>query len=62
MGGFHLLDKSVRELNDINTTFKKLGIENVGPTHCTGEKAIEIFQESYKANCIDMQVGKSIEV
>lgn len=62
MGGFHLLDKSTREINNINDIFNQLGIENVGPAHCTGEEATEKFQESYKANCIDIKVGKTIEV
>jgi 7,8-dihydropterin-6-yl-methyl-4-(beta-D-ribofuranosyl)aminobenzene 5'-phosphate synthase len=62
MGGLHLLNKSAREINNINNTFRQLGIENVGPTHCTGEEAIVIFKESYKANCIDVKVGKTIEV
>lgn len=62
MGGLHLLNKSAREINNINNTLRQLGIENVGPTHCTGEEAIVIFKESYKANCIDVKVGKTIEV
>jgi 7,8-dihydropterin-6-yl-methyl-4-(beta-D-ribofuranosyl)aminobenzene 5'-phosphate synthase len=62
MGGFHLLKKSVSEIKDINSTFQQLGIEHIGPSHCTGEEAIGIFKESYKTHCIDIQVGKIIEV
>jgi 7,8-dihydropterin-6-yl-methyl-4-(beta-D-ribofuranosyl)aminobenzene 5'-phosphate synthase len=62
MGGFHLIDKSAREINNINNTFRQLGIENVGTAHCTGEEATEKFKKSYKANCIDVKVGKTIEV
>jgi len=62
MGGFHLLKKSVSEIKNINDTFHQLSIEHIGPSHCTGEEAFAIFQESFKANCIDIKVGKTIEV
>jgi 7,8-dihydropterin-6-yl-methyl-4-(beta-D-ribofuranosyl)aminobenzene 5'-phosphate synthase len=62
MGGFHLLKKSVSEIKNINDTFHQLSIEHIGPSHCTGEEAIAIFKESFKANCIDIKVGKTIEV
>lgn len=62
MGGFHLLNKSVSEIKNINDTFQQLGIGHVGPAHCTGEEAIAIFKASFKANCIDIKVGKTIEV
>jgi len=61
MGGFHLLDKSISEINNINNKFRQLGIEHVGPAHCAGEEAIAIFKESYKTRCIDIEVGKIIE-
>jgi 7,8-dihydropterin-6-yl-methyl-4-(beta-D-ribofuranosyl)aminobenzene 5'-phosphate synthase len=62
MGGFHLLKKSVSEIKNINDTFHQFSIEHIGPSHCTGEEAIAIFKESFKANCIDIKVGKTIEV
>jgi 7,8-dihydropterin-6-yl-methyl-4-(beta-D-ribofuranosyl)aminobenzene 5'-phosphate synthase len=61
MGGFHLLDKSMNEINYIDNKFLQLDIEHVGPAHCTGEEAIAIFKESYKTRCIDIEVGKIIE-
>ena len=62
MGGFHLLNKSVSEIKNINDTFQQLCIKHVGPSHCTGEEAIGIIKESYKTRCIDIHVGKIIEV
>jgi len=62
MGGFHLLKKSDSEIKTINDTFQRLGIEHIGPSHCTGEEAIGIFKDSYKTRCIDIKVGKTIEV
>ncbi|MEN6321119.1 MAG: MBL fold metallo-hydrolase [Syntrophaceae bacterium] len=62
MGGFHLLNKSISEIKNINDTLQQFGVEHIGPSHCTGEEAIGIFKESYKKRCIDIQVGKIIEV
>lgn len=61
MGGFHLLNKSVSEMRSINDAFQRFGVEYIGPSHCTGEEAIEIFEESYKERCINIEVGKTIE-
>jgi metal-dependent hydrolase (beta-lactamase superfamily II) len=58
MGGFQLLDKSVSEINML----RELGIKHVEPAHCTGKEATEKFQEPCKANCIDVEVGKTMEV
>jgi 7,8-dihydropterin-6-yl-methyl-4-(beta-D-ribofuranosyl)aminobenzene 5'-phosphate synthase len=62
MGGFNLIYKSIGEVNNINDKFNQLGVEKVGPAHCTGEEAIAIFKESFKTKCIDVKVGKTIEV
>ncbi|HNS14072.1 MAG TPA: MBL fold metallo-hydrolase, partial [Syntrophorhabdaceae bacterium] len=62
MGGFHLLDEPVIKIKEVNNTLRELGVHNIGPSHCTGEDAIEIFKESYRENFIDIRAGKTIEV
>jgi len=62
MGGFHLLDKSVKKIKEINNKLRELGVQYIGPAHCTGEGATKIFKESYKENFIDIKVGHTIEV
>ena len=57
-GGFHLLSKSEDEVMEIINEFKDLGVMKVGPTHCTGDKAIELFKEAYKENFVQMGVEK----
>lgn len=59
-GGFHLLNKSEDEVNQIISKFKGLGVRKVGATHCTGDKAIELFKKAYKENFVQMGVGKVI--
>jgi 7,8-dihydropterin-6-yl-methyl-4-(beta-D-ribofuranosyl)aminobenzene 5'-phosphate synthase len=62
MGGFHLLDNHNRKLLDINNRLRELGVQCVGPAHCSGEDAESIFKKSYKKNYIYVAVGRIIEV
>jgi len=58
LGGFHLMNKSEKEMDDILKGFQDLKIVRVGATHCTGEKQINIFREAYGENFIELGVGK----
>jgi 7,8-dihydropterin-6-yl-methyl-4-(beta-D-ribofuranosyl)aminobenzene 5'-phosphate synthase len=62
LGGFHLLDRDKREVDFIADKLKNLGVEKVGPTHCTGEEAIQIFHEKFGDDLIRIGVGATIEV
>jgi NADH:ubiquinone oxidoreductase subunit H len=42
--------------------FQELGVEKVGATHCTGEKAIEAFRKAYGARFIEMGAGRVVEL
>ena len=42
VGGFHLGDKSRNQLRNIIAEFRRLGVQKVSPTHCTGEEAIAL--------------------
>lgn len=58
--GFHLLQHSERDVKDIIKTFKEIGVKNCGATHCTGEKAIKMFQDAYSEHFIKMGTGKVV--
>jgi 7,8-dihydropterin-6-yl-methyl-4-(beta-D-ribofuranosyl)aminobenzene 5'-phosphate synthase len=60
MGGFHLIDKSRKELESVVSDFRELGVRYAAPTHCSGDGAREIFKETYKENYIEVGVGRSI--
>lgn len=60
MGGFHLLNKSWKELKKVVSTFKHLRVKYVGPCHCSGELARQIFEEEYREYFINVGVGKGI--
>ncbi|MFO8053117.1 MAG: MBL fold metallo-hydrolase [Candidatus Omnitrophota bacterium] len=61
-GGFHLMNKERREIKLIVQKLKDLGINYVGPTHCTGYEAQQIFKEAFKDRYISIKVGKTITV
>ena len=61
-GGFHLAQKSDAEVKRIIEEFRELGVLKVGPSHCTGDKAIQLFKDAYGDNYIKIGVGKVIEI
>ncbi len=56
VGGFHYPPIScVKE-------FRKLKVEKVAPSHCTGDLVREAFRKEYKENFIEYGVGRIIEI
>lgn len=62
MGGFHLMGSPARKLLDVNNRLRTLGVQCVGPAHCSGEDAESVFRKSYKKNYIDVVAGRTIEI
>lgn len=61
-GGFHLMNHSDSEVNQIIEEFRELGVEKCGATHCTGDRAIELFKEAFGENYVPMGVGQVIKL
>jgi 7,8-dihydropterin-6-yl-methyl-4-(beta-D-ribofuranosyl)aminobenzene 5'-phosphate synthase len=61
-GGFHLLDKRIEEIKATVEKFRELGVKSAGPTHCTGDDAERLFEESYKDNFVQIKVGMILDV
>jgi len=61
-GGFHLLDKSEKEMEGIISELRTLGVVKCGATHCTGEKQIKMIKDAYGANFIEMGAGNTIVI
>ena len=61
-GGFHLIGQDERLIKLIAEEFKKMGVTKVGPTHCTGREAEEIFKDKYKDDFISINVGQTLEL
>ena len=62
MGGFHLRSKSEAEVRAILTDFRRLGVEKVAPSHCTGDHSIAMFAEEYGDDFIRSGAGKIFHV
>ncbi len=60
LGGFHLYDKSDDEIYLIVEEFKSLNIERVAPCHCTGERAVKLFQQEFGNSVIKVSTGTEI--
>jgi 7,8-dihydropterin-6-yl-methyl-4-(beta-D-ribofuranosyl)aminobenzene 5'-phosphate synthase len=57
MGGFHLGDASEGQIDDIIADFRELGVQQVAPSHCTGDLARNMFAEAFGDNCTLPGVG-----
>lgn len=62
LGGFHLHDKSANEINYIIEEFQAMNVKKVGPTHCSGDIAEEIFAEKYMNNFIEARAGQVLNI
>jgi len=61
-GGFHLMEHSQTQVDQIIEGFRESGVVKCGATHCTGEKQIEWFRQAYGENYVPMGVGRIIEI
>lgn len=57
-GGFHLGGTPDSTLREIIQSFKRLGVKKCGATHCTGDRAIDMFKEAFGENYMPMGTGK----
>ncbi|MBN2312851.1 MAG: MBL fold metallo-hydrolase [Sedimentisphaerales bacterium] len=62
LGGFHLTRKSDVEIEQIISAFRKLGVKKAGPTHCTGNQAIQMFKKAYGPDFVQMGVGRTLKI
>jgi len=62
LGGFHLKDHSTKDIEGIVKKFVELKVQKVGPTHCSGTDAINLFKKVYKDDCCTLKVGEEIEI
>lgn len=58
LGGFHLGEVRDDQVRSILGAFRVLGVSRAGPTHGSGEGAMEIFRESYGDGFLDMGAGR----
>ena len=62
LGGFHLHNQNEKDISKKVNEIMKMEIISVGPCHCSGDLARNIFKEVYKKNLIELGVGKVINI
>lgn len=62
IGGFHLRDSSDAEIRATAARLQTLDVRKVAPSHCTGDRALRIFQAEWGANFIRSGLGAVINV
>jgi len=62
MGGFHLELATKGKIERIISFFKQMGVRNIAAAHCTGEKAVALFEKHYGENYVRVGAGKVIEM
>ena len=62
LGGFHLGDKSEGEIATILSELRRLGVQKVAPSHCTGDRAIAMFAAEYGEDFLSTGAGSIIHV
>lgn len=61
-GGFHLKDKNKKTVETIVERFEEMGVKRVGPSHCSGREAEEIFRQKYGKNFVEIKIGQTLEI
>lgn len=61
-GGFHLLNKSDEEMEEIIAEMKSLGVARCGATHCTGDRQIRLIKEAFGENYFELGAGNTITI
>ena len=62
LGGFHLGSASEARIKKIIADFRQLGVQKVAPCHCTGDKAIGLFRETYGEDFVQTGAGTILTV
>jgi 7,8-dihydropterin-6-yl-methyl-4-(beta-D-ribofuranosyl)aminobenzene 5'-phosphate synthase len=61
-GGFHLGATTKYKINKIVNYLQKLEVKYIAPSHCTGDRATEIFRVKWKDKFIDLSLGRKFEI
>ena len=62
LGGFHLTGYDKKAVSAIVNKFRQLKVRKAAPTHCAGDKAINMFEEEYGNDFVKVKTGQIKEV
>lgn len=61
-GGLHLASITEAKAKQIIADFKRLGVQQVGHCHCSGDRARCLFRKAYAEHFVEIGVGKIINI
>lgn len=61
-GGFHLMNSSEKQINEIIERMNELGVQKCGASHCTGEQQIKWFMQAFGENFVELGTGNVITI
>jgi 7,8-dihydropterin-6-yl-methyl-4-(beta-D-ribofuranosyl)aminobenzene 5'-phosphate synthase len=59
-GGFHLASERESKIRKIVNDMKELGVHYIGPCHCSGDLARELFREEFDKHYVEVGAGRVI--
>ncbi|MFP4428181.1 MAG: MBL fold metallo-hydrolase [Desulfovermiculus sp.] len=62
LGGFHLMNHTQDQIEDIARQLEVLGVRYISPSHCTGDAAVQYFRQIWGERFIDGGCGAGIAV
>lgn len=62
LGGTHLLKHSDKDLEAVVDKLHCLDVQNVAPTHCSGDTAIAAFNASFGSSFVKVGVGRVVHI
>ena len=60
MGGFHMGSASAREVASVIEGLKKLGVQRVAPSHCSGDETRSLMKEAFPDGYLHAGVGSRL--
>jgi len=61
VGGMHLLNAGERRLAETVAALRRLGVQRLGPNHCTGPAATALFWREFPGCCMQCCAGTRLE-
>jgi len=58
VGGFHLIRQSDDLIRQTIERLQELGVEQVAPGHCTGERAVQLLRQAFGPRCLPAGAGR----
>jgi 7,8-dihydropterin-6-yl-methyl-4-(beta-D-ribofuranosyl)aminobenzene 5'-phosphate synthase len=62
MGGFHLSQTSTARIEGIMADLEASGVRHVAPTHCSGDRARGLFEQTWDEGYVACGVGRVVRV